>query len=190
MKTVSELDRHAELYGFWIVYKRWVPNGWLKLESASPIKSLPQSWSVMLRHSPPKNKEKSVKTVSELDCHAELYGFWIVYKRWVPNGWLKLESASPIKSLPQSWSVMLRHSPPKNKEKSVKTVSELDCHAELYGFWIVYKRWVPNGWLKLESASPIKSLPQSWSVMLRHSPPKNKEKSVKTVSELDCHAEL
>ena len=160
------------------------------MESALPTKSLPQSWSRLLRHGPPKNKEKSVKTVSELDRHAELYGFWIVYKRWMTNGWLKLELASPIKSLPRSWSVMPRHGPPKNKEKSVKTVSELDCHAELYGFWIVNKRWVPNGWLKLESASPIKSLPQSWSVMLRHGPPKNKEKSVKTVSELDCHAEL
>ena len=94
-----------------------------------------------------KNKEKSVKTVSELDCHAELKESWIVYKRWMPNGWLKLELASPIKSLPQSWSVMLRRGPPKkNKEKSVKTVSEtglscwavriLNCVQEMGAKWL------------------------------------------------------
>ena len=102
-----------------------------KMESALPTKSLPQSWSVMLRHGPPKNKEKSEKTVSELDCHAELYGFWIVYKRWVPNGWLKLESASPIKSLPQSWSVMPRHGPPKKQREECENCfgTGLSCWA-------------------------------------------------------------
>ena len=44
-------------------------------------------------------------------------------------------SASSMKSLPQSWSVMLRLGPPKNEEKSVKTVLEtgLSCCAE----WIL-----------------------------------------------------
>ena len=35
-----------------------------------------------------------------------------------------MDSASPIKSLSQSWSGMLRPDPPKNKEKSVETFSE------------------------------------------------------------------
>ena len=112
-----------------------------------------------------KNKEKSVKTVSELDCHAELYGFWIVYKRWVPNGWLKLESASPIKSLPQSWSVMLRHGPPKKQREECE-----NCFGTGLSCWAVgilsCVQEMTNGLLILESASPVKSLPQSWPMML------------------------
>ena len=116
------------------------------MESTLPTKSLPQSWSRVLRLGPPKNKEKSMKTVSELDRHAELYGFWIVYKRWVPNGWLKLESASPIKSLPQSWSVMLRHGPPKKQREECENcfgtglscwaVRILNCVQEMGAKWL------------------------------------------------------
>ena len=152
------------------------------MESASPIKSLPQYWFGVLRLSPPKkNEERCVKTVLEsgLSCCAEQVlncvkemGDWQLTCN---------ESASPIKSLPQYWFGMLTLSPPKNKEKCVKTVLEsglfcctkqvLNCLQEMGDYW----------WPAMESASSIMSLPQSWFVMLRLGPPKKKEESVKTV---------
>ena len=60
-----------------------------------------------------------------------LNGFWSVYKRWVTNSWTTMESASPVKSLPQSLFVMLRLGPPKDKEKRVS------C----FGNWTVWLRW-------------------------------------------------
>ena len=137
-------------------------------------------------------KERRVwKLFWKLDCLAVLNGSWTVYKRWVANSWPALESASPIKSLPQPWSVMLRLGPQKTKRREWKLFLKLDCLAALNGSWTVYKRWMTNSWPALESASPIKSLPQPWSGVPRLGPPKNKEKSVKTVLEtgLSCCAE-
>ena len=102
------------------------------MKSASPVKSLPYSWSETLRPGPPKKKKKRVwKLFRKLDCLVVLNGFWSVYKRWVTNSWTTMESASPVKSLPQSLFVMLRLGPPKDKEKGVS------C----FGNWTVLLRW-------------------------------------------------
>ena len=94
--------------------------------------SLPYSWSETLRPGPPKKKKKRVwKLFQKLDCLVVLNGFWFVYKRWVTDSWTTMESASPVKSLPQSLFVMLRLGPPKNKEKGVS------C----FGNWTVLLRW-------------------------------------------------
>ena len=90
-----------------------------------------------------KNKGKCVKAVLEtgLSYCAE----WILncaQEMGQTNCWSTMVLASSTKSLPQSWSVMLRLGPPKNKEKSVKVVLEQDCLTLLKGSWTVYKRWV------------------------------------------------
>ena len=175
-----------------------IRGGWLLTDlhwsqSASPIKSLSQSWSGMLSDLVHRKSQRRVwKQFGKLDCLAVLIRSWTVYKRWVTNGWPAMDSASPIKSLPQSWSGMLSDLVHRKTQRRVwKLFRKLDCLAVLIGSWTVYKRWVTNGWPAMDSASPLKSLPQSWSGMLRPGPPKNKEKSVKNFSEtgLSCCAD-
>ena len=136
-------------------------------------------------HNPPKSKEKRQRACRNMNFFAALKGSWTVYKIWVTNGWPAVESSSLIKSLPQSWSVMLKLGPPKHKEELLRAVLETGL-SSLLGWSDLEpctRDGVTKSWPTMESASPIKSLPQSWSVMLRLGPPKNKEKCVKVVLE-------
>ena len=136
----------------------------------------------MLRLGPPKNKEKSVKTVLEtgLSCCTE----WILNcaQEMVTNSSLVMELASPAKSLPQSWSMMLRLGPPKNKEKRGEFFWRLDCLVVLSGFRTVYKRWVTYSWPLMESDSHrVFSSVFIW--MLNLCPPNDRKKREKAVLE-------
>ena len=76
---------------------------------------------------------KTWSTKKQRGAFESCFGNWTVLLGWsdlepctrddVTKSWPTM-SASPIKSLPQSWSVMLRLGPPKNKEKCVKVVLE------------------------------------------------------------------
>ena len=137
------------------------------MELASPRKSLPQSWSGMLPdlvHQ--KTRRRVWKLFRKRDCLAVLNRSWTVCKRRVTNSWPRMDSASPRKSLPQSWPAMLRLGPPKKKRCVWKLFWKLDCLALPNGSGTVYKRRVTNSWPRMELASPRKSLPQSWSGML------------------------
>ena len=133
---------------------------------------------------------KTWSTKKQRGAFESCFGNWTVLLGWsdlepctrdgVTKSWPTMESASPIKSLPQSWSVMLRLGPPKKKEKS-KLFWKLDWHTVWNKSWTVHKRLVTNCWPTMELASPIKSLLLSWSLVLRLGPPKNKEKCVKAV---------
>ena len=95
------------------------------------VSSLFLIWDAETWSTEKKKKERVWKLFRKLDCLVVLNGFWSVYKRWVTNSWTTMESASPVKSLPQSLFVMLRLGPPKNKEKRVS------C----FGNWTVLLRW-------------------------------------------------
>ena len=161
------------------MYERWVTNSqpqWRQL------------WSGMLRPGSPKGIEKSVETVLEsgLSC-CVLNRSWTVHKGWVTDCWPVMASASPSKSLPQLWSAKKK----KKREgdrRAWKLFWKLDCRAVINRSRTMQKRWVTDSWPVMASASPLKSLPQLWSSMRRLGPPKNKEKSVKTVLEtgLSC----
>ena len=128
------------------------------MESALHTKSLPQSWSRVLKLGPPKNKEKSVKTVSEtgpscwavriLNCVQEMGDKWLT--QIGVSFTYKVSSTvlicDPIKSLPQSWSVMLRHGPPKKQREECENcfgtglscwaVRILNCVQEIGAKWL------------------------------------------------------
>ena len=93
--TVSVLNR------YWTVYQRW--------ETNSPwFKSLPQSWSVMLRLGPLKKHEKSVKTIPETG----LYPCWIGIELCTRNGTLiadpnLVHQIAKRESFFRNWAVLL-----------------------------------------------------------------------------------
>ena len=189
-KLFWKLDCVALLNGSWAVYKRRVTNSWPRMELASPRKSLPQSWSGMLPdlvHQ--KTRRRVWKLFRKRDCLAVLNRSWTVCKRWVTNSWPRMESASPRKCLPHSWSGMLSdlvHQ--KTRRRVWKLFRKRDCLAVLSRSWTVCKRWVTNSWPRMDSASPRKSLPHSWPAMLRLGPPKKKRSVWKLFWKLDCLA--
>ena len=138
------------------------------MESASPRKSLPQSWSGMLSDLVHQKTKRSVwKLFWKLDSLAVLNRSWTACKTWVTNGLPWMKSVSPRKCLPHSWSGMLSDLVHQKTKRSVwKLFWKLDCLALPNGSGTVYKRRVTNSWPRMELASPRKSLPQSWSGML------------------------
>ena len=163
-KLFRKLDCLVVLNGFWSVYKRWVTNSWTTMESASPIKSLPQSLFVMLRLGPPKDKEKGVS------C----FGNWTVLLRWTDlelytrDRWL---IAEPLWSRLHPLSLFLGldlgcedlvHQ--KTNRRELKLFQKLVC---LKGPWTVYKRWWSKNWPTKESVLPTKSPPGMQRLGLR-----------------------
>ena len=158
--------------------------------SASSMKSLPQSWSVMLRLGPPKNEEKSVKTVLEtgLSCCAE----WILTyvsemgdQKLTHNLWSWLHTLSLLSVLicdAKTWSTK------KQGEGCEYNFTVLLC-------WTDLDLRMRDGWLTADPQCGVsltqKVFLQSWSVMLGLGPTKNKKKSVKVILEtgLSCCAE-
>ena len=132
-------EERGNCFGKWTVLLCWTDlelctrDGW-------PIADLwwrllhPQSLFYSCDHRKKEKKKKegerrAWKLFWKLDCLAMMNRSWTMQKRWVTDSWPVMASASPLKSLPQLWSSMRRLGPPKNKEKSVKTVLEtgLSC---------------------------------------------------------------
>ena len=120
------------------------------MESASPIKSLPQSWSGMLSdlvHQ--KRKGRVRKLFWKLDCLAVLSSSQTVNKRQVTNSWPLMSQLHPLSlflSVDQ-WCQDLVHQ--KTKRRAWYLFWKLDCFTALNGSWLCTR----DGWL------------YSWSVM-------------------------
>ena len=147
-------------FGNWTVLLCWtdlelcIRDGWLiadlqwgQLHPESLFLSL-DLWYIDLVHQ--KTKRREWKLFWKLDCLIALNRSWIVYKRWVTDSWPVMESASPVKSLPYSWSETLRPGLPKKKKKKRK-----ECE-NCFGNWTVLLCWVDfdlctrDGWLTAE----------------------------------------
>ena len=145
----------------------------------------------MLRVGPLKNREKCAKTVLETISIAVLNRSWTLYQRWVTKSWPAMESASPIKSLPQSWSGMvsdLVHQ--KRKRRVWKLFWKLDCLAVLSSSQTVNKRQVTNSWPLMSQLHPLSlflSVDQ-WCQDLVHQ--KTKRRAWYLFWKLDCFTAL
>ena len=134
----------AVLNRSWTLYQRWVTKSWPAMESASPIKSLPQSWSGMvsdLVHQ--KRKRRVWKLFWKLDCLAVLSSSQTVNKRQVTNSWPLMSQLHPLSlflSVDQ-WCQDLVHQ--KTKRRAWYLFWKLDCFTALNGSWLCTR----DGWL-------------------------------------------
>ena len=125
------------------------------MESALPTKSLPQTWSRVLRRGPPKNKEKSVKTVSEtgpscwavriLNCVQEMGDKWLTQ---IGVGFTHKVSSTVLICDAKTWSTK------KQREECE------NCFGTGLSCWAIR---ILNC---VQEMGDKRSLPQSWPVML------------------------